>query len=152
MAREASLHPISEKQICERLDHGVYNLNPKHRGLNQHPTVSDVLPIKLLSGTVAIRGTIKHFTKKGVVFEGEQRRLSSSSVYNKVRLYKFIHPPDSPHPTLVILALVQTLGPGFPFAEMQDRWVARIMSGKFNLLSKEFMNAEINKKLELMRR
>ncbi|PRD20354.1 UNVERIFIED_CONTAM: Fmo5 [Trichonephila clavipes] len=73
-------------------------------------------------------------------------------VDNKVRLYKFIYPPDLPHPTLAILGLVQTLGPGFPVAEMQARWVARIMSGKLNLPSNEFMDTEIDNKEELMRR
>ncbi|GFY40615.1 dimethylaniline monooxygenase 5 [Trichonephila inaurata madagascariensis] len=135
---------VSEKQISERLDHDLYNLKPKHRIWSQHPTVSDVLPIKLLSGTVAIRGNIKHFTKKGVVFEGEQEETEVDAVIlatgykvkfpflsndilpvveNKVRLYKFIYSPDLPHPTLAILGLVQTLGPGFPVAEMQARWV-----------------------------
>ncbi|GFU29827.1 dimethylaniline monooxygenase 5 [Trichonephila clavipes] len=63
---------VTEKQISERLDHDLYNLKPKHRVWSQHPTVSDVLPIKLLSGTVQIRGPLKHFTRKGVVFDEEQ--------------------------------------------------------------------------------
>ncbi|GFT18959.1 dimethylaniline monooxygenase 5 [Trichonephila clavipes] len=164
---------ITEKQISERLNHDLYNLKPKHRIWSQHPTVSDLLPIKLLSGRVAIRGVIKHFTNKGVVFEGEQQEtevdvvilatgykvkfpfLSEdilSVVDNKVRLYKFIYPPDLPHPTLAILGLVQPSGPGFPIFEMQSRWVSRIMSGKLNLPSKELMNTDINKKLEYMRK
>ncbi|GFY68126.1 dimethylaniline monooxygenase 5 [Trichonephila inaurata madagascariensis] len=164
---------ITEKHISERLDHDLYNLKPKHRIWSQHPTVSDLLPIKLLSGKVAIRGSIKHFTKKGVVFEGEQQEtevdvvilatgyqvkfpfLSEdilSVVDNKVRLYKFIYPPDLPHPTLAIMGLVQPSGPGFPIFEMQARWIARIMSGKLNLPSKELMNTDINMKLEYMRK
>ncbi|GFT88498.1 dimethylaniline monooxygenase 5 [Nephila pilipes] len=162
---------ITEKQISARLDHDLYNLKPKHRIWSQHPTVSDALPIKLLSGTVVTRGAIKHFTRKGVVFEEEQEETEVDVVIlatgykvkfpfldddilpvrdNKVRLYKFIYPPDLPHATLAILGLVQPSGPGFPVSEMQARWVARIMSGKLNLPSKEVMNSEIDKKLEYM--
>lgn len=62
----------SEKQINARFNHSLYNLKPKHRIWSQHPTVSDTLPIKLLSGTVVTRGAIRKFTEKGVVFEGEE--------------------------------------------------------------------------------
>ncbi|GFQ93171.1 dimethylaniline monooxygenase 5 [Trichonephila clavata] len=164
---------VSEKQINERFNHDLYNLKPKHRIWSQHPTVSDTLPIKLLSGTVVTRGAIKHFTKKGVVFEGEQEETEVDVVVlatgykvqfpfladdilqvvdNKVRLYKFIYPPALPHPTLAILGLVQPSGPGFPVGEMQCRWTARIMSGKLDLPSKEEMNADIDKKLEFIRK
>lgn len=54
------------------LDHSLYNLKPKHRILGQHPTASDSMPIKLLSGVVVTRGNIKTFTENGVIFEGEE--------------------------------------------------------------------------------
>lgn len=61
-----------EKIMNTHVDHELYNLKPKHRILSQHPTVCDILPIKLLSGTVRIRGNIKKFTKNGVIFDGEK--------------------------------------------------------------------------------
>ena len=61
-----------EKFISLFLDHSLYNLKPKHRILSQHPTASDTLPIKLISGVVVTRGNIKTFTKNGVIFEGEE--------------------------------------------------------------------------------
>lgn len=73
-------------------------------------------------------------------------------VDNKVQLYKFIYPPDLPHPTLAILGLIQPSGPGFPCGEMQCRWTARMMSGHLKLPSKEVMYADIQKKLEYIKK
>ncbi|GIZ00898.1 flavin-containing monooxygenase 5 [Caerostris extrusa] len=164
---------ILEKQINDRFNHDMYNLTPNNRVLNQNPAVSDVLPFKLLSGMVVIRGGIKHFTKKGVVFDGEEEETEVDVMIlatgykiqfsflsddilpvqdNKIRLYKFIFPPHLPHPTLAILGLIQPSGPVFPVGEMQCRWTARIMSGNLNLPSEEAMNADIDKKLENMRK
>jgi len=164
---------FSEKQINERFNHTMYNLQPKHRIWSQHPTVSDSLPIKLLSGVVVTRGVIKHFTKKGVVFEGEEKETEVETVIlatgyrikfpflsddvvrvvdNKVQLYKFMYPPHLPHSTLAILGLIQPSGPGFPVGEMQCRWTARILAGKHKLPSKEEMLADIKKKEEYIRK
>lgn len=63
---------FSEKELNQRFNHEFYNLKPKHRVWSQHPTVSDTLPIKLLSGTVVVRGAIDRFTKKGVIFQNEE--------------------------------------------------------------------------------
>lgn len=163
----------SEKQLNQRFNHATYNLKPKHRVWSTHPTVSDTLPIKLLSGTVVTRGIIKKFTENGVIFDGEEEETEVDAVVlatgyrikfpflsddilkivdNRVRLYKFIFPPELPHPTLAILGLVQPMGPGFPVGEMQCRLTARVMSGKLSLPSKEEMNADIDKKLEFMRK
>ncbi|XP_035217738.1 flavin-containing monooxygenase 5-like isoform X2 [Stegodyphus dumicola] len=163
----------SEKQINERFNHALYNLKPKHRIWSQHPTVSDTLPIKLLSGTVVTRGAIKRITKTGVIFQGEEEETEVDAIVlatgykiqfpfldddtlrvvdNKVQLYKFIYPPHLPHPTLAILGLIQPSGPGFPVGEMQCRWTARVMSGKHSLPSKEVMMADIKKKLDFIRK
>ncbi|XP_054708613.1 flavin-containing monooxygenase 5-like [Uloborus diversus] len=164
---------FSEKQLNERFNHTTYNLKPKHRVWSQHPTVSDTLPIKLLSGTVVVRNGIHHFTKNGVVFEGEKDETEVDAVIlatgyrvkfpflsddilpvkdNRVQLYKFIYPPHLPHPTLAILGLIQPSGPGFPVGEMQCRWTARIMSGHLNLPPKEQMYADIRKREEFIRK
>ncbi|XP_071043405.1 flavin-containing monooxygenase 5-like [Parasteatoda tepidariorum] len=162
----------SERAIEQNFDHSIYNLKPKHRVWSQHPTVSDTLPIKLLSGVVKTRGTIKKFTKKGVIFQGEEEETEADTVFlatgykvmfpflsddivrvvdNKVQLYKFMYPPHLPHPTLAILGLVQPNGPGFPVGEMQCRWASRVMSGKLKLPSKEQMIADIDERLKWIR-
>lgn len=163
---------FSEKQINERFNHSMYNLKPKHRIWSQHPTVSDTLPIKLLSGTVVTRGSINNFAKNGVVFQGEEEETQVDVVFlatgykvkfpflsddivqvvdNKVKLYKFIFPPQLPHASLAILGLIQPSGPGFPVGEMQCRWTARIFSGNHTLPSKEAMMADIREKEEFIR-
>lgn len=160
---------VFEKNLNKRFNHATYHLKPEHRALSQHPTVSDTLPIKLLSGTVVVRGGIKEFTKTGVIFEGEKDVTECDSVVlgtgyqikfpflrddilpvkeNKVRLYKNIYPPHHPHPTLAILGLIQPNGPGFPPGEMQCRWSAMVMSGKCKLPSQEEMMKDILKKEE----
>ena len=48
----------------------------------------------------------------------------------QVTLYKYVFPPDLPHPTLAIVGLVQPLGSLMPIAEMQCRWISRVLSGK----------------------
>lgn len=73
-------------------------------------------------------------------------------VDNKVQLYKFIYPPELPHPTLAILGLIQPSGPGFPVGEMQCRWTSRVMSGKLKLPTKEKMYEDIQKKLDFIRK
>lgn len=158
---------FSEKQANERFNHATYNLKPKHRIWSQHPTVSDSLPIKLLSGTVVTRGNIENFTEKGVIFDGEEKETEVDAVIlatgyrikfpflsdeivpvvnNRVKLYKFMYPPQLPHSTLAILGLVQPSGPGFPVGEMQCRWSVQVMSGKVSLPSKEEMYADIEAK------
>lgn len=64
---------------------------------------------------------------------------------NRVKLYKFVFPPELPHPTLAIVGQVQPNGPGIPVGEIQCRWIARVMSGKLALPSKEKMYADIKK-------
>lgn len=158
---------ISEMFINSSLDHSLYNLKPKHRIWSQHPTASDILPIKLLSGVVVTRGNIKTFTKNGVIFENEEEETPVDAAIlctgykvkfdflsedilsvkdNRVQLYKYIFPPDLPHPTLAILGLIQPNGPGIPVGEMQARWASAVMRGKISLPSKEKMYADIKKK------
>lgn len=163
---------VFEKIINGFLDHTFYNLKPKHRILSQHPTASDTIPIKLLSGVVATRNNIKRFTKNGVIFEGEEEETPVDAVIlatgykvkfsflsedilpvkdNRVPLYKYIFPPELPHPTLAILGLIQPNGPGIPSGEMQCRWASRVMTGKLALPSKEKMYEDIKKKDEYNR-
>lgn len=70
---------------------------------------------------------------------------------NRVKLYKFIFPPDLPHPTLAILGQIQPNGPGIPVGEMQCRWTCRVIKGKLTLPSKKEMYADIKKKDDYIR-
>jgi len=65
---------------------------------------------------------------------------------NKVRLYKFIFPPNLklPH-TLGILGLIQPVGPGIPPGELQCRFFSLLNAGKLKLPSSEVMNTDIDR-------
>lgn len=152
---------MTEKQVNKKLNHFMYNLNPKHRILSQHPAVSDVFPFKLLCGTVIMRRIVKKFTKTGVVFEGENELTEVDAVIcatgykikfpflsddilkvedNKVRLYKYVYPPHLPHPTLAIIGLIQ------------PSWSSMVMNGKCSLPSQNEMLPDILKKESILRK
>ncbi|XP_054708620.1 flavin-containing monooxygenase 5-like [Uloborus diversus] len=161
---------ISEKVLNYRFDHEIYSLKPKHRIWSQHPTVSDTLPIKLLSGTVVVRKNIEKFVENGVIFQGEDQVTECDTVVfatgykikfpflsdkittiknNQVHLYKYVFPPHLKHPTVAILGLIQSVGAGFPVGEAQCRWASLVMNGKCFLPSREEMEADIKKKKEI---
>lgn len=157
----------TERILNRRFNHAAYNIKPNHRVWSQHPTVSDTLPVKMISGMVVARRGIKTFVPNGVIFEGEEDVTEVDVIIlatgyqvkfpflsddvirtddNKVKLYKFMYPPHLPHPSLVIMGLIQPSGPGFPPGEMQGRWAARVMSGKCSLPSPKEMWKDIKKK------
>ena len=60
-----------EKYVNLRFDHKAYGIQPKHYVLSQHPMVNDALPNRILSGTVVVKGDIKEFAEKGIIFKGK---------------------------------------------------------------------------------
>lgn len=66
---------LSERNANSLVDHAFYGLTPTHRFWNQHPTVSDALPNRILSGTVLIKGPVSKFTENGVIFKGEESQI-----------------------------------------------------------------------------
>ncbi|XP_064467642.1 flavin-containing monooxygenase 5-like isoform X2 [Ornithodoros turicata] len=158
-----------EDMLNAAFDHEAYGLKPKHRFHQQHPTTNDEIPNKILSGQIMVKGRIVGFTSEGVLFEGEQQVTPVDAVVlgtgyefkfpflpesivpvheNRVRLYKYVIPPDLPHPTLAVIGLVQPLGPIFPVAEMQARWFAHLLGGKIRLPQTTEMHRDINAKQE----
>ncbi|XP_075545127.1 flavin-containing monooxygenase 5-like isoform X2 [Dermacentor variabilis] len=154
-------------------NHEAYGLKPQHRYSAQHPTLNDALPSLILSGKVRIKKNIVEFTEDGVLFEGDDKAtplddvvlatgyqikfpfLSKdmvSEVDNHVHLYKYVFPPQLKHPSLAVIGLIQPLGPIFPAAEMQSRWVAHMLFEKRSLPSEEAMLEDIRKKRVSMRR
>ena len=60
---------------------------------------------------------------------------------NRVDLYKHVFHPDLP--TLAFVGLCTVAGSHLPVAEMQGRWVARMLAGRMSLPSQEEMHAAI---------
>ncbi|KAG8189373.1 hypothetical protein JTE90_021876 [Oedothorax gibbosus] len=158
-----------ERQLNERFDHATYNLKPAHRIWSQHPTISDTLPIKVLSGTVKVKKNIAKFVENGVIFDGEDEVTDCDSVVlatgykikfpflnesfttvkdNEVHLYKYVFPPQMKHPSVAIGGLIQSVGAGFPVMEAQVRWATLVMNGKIKLPTREEMEIDIQRKRE----
>ncbi|PRD24874.1 UNVERIFIED_CONTAM: Fmo5 [Trichonephila clavipes] len=149
-------------------------MKPEHHIFGQHPMVNDALPNRILSGTVQVKGDIKEFTDKGVIFEGEREEIEVDEVIlatgykitfpylskdivwvqdNQVELFKFAFPPKLKHNSLVLIGLGQPVGPLMPISEMQSRIYALHMSGKLQLPSEDEMMEDIKRKdIEMRKR
>ncbi|XP_054718352.1 flavin-containing monooxygenase 5-like [Uloborus diversus] len=165
---------IAESSINSRVDHELYRMKPQHHILGQHPMVNDALPNRILSGTVQVKGDIKEFTAKGVIFEGENEEVAVDEVVlatgykihfpylskdivwvedNEVELFKFAFPPKLKHKSLVLIGLGQPVGPLMPISELQSRVFALHMTGKIKLPSEDEMMADIKRKdIEMRKR
>ncbi|XP_076333899.1 flavin-containing monooxygenase 5-like [Tachypleus tridentatus] len=162
---------FSENYINNRFNHEMYQIKPRHRIFGQHPMVNDALPNRILSGTVELKGNIKTFTEKGVIFEGEEEESEVdviilatgykfqfpfidqqilSTENNHVDLYKYVIPYKLKHPSLAFIALAQPVGALFPIGEIQARWFALLMSEKTKLPPLGDMTADIKRKREDM--
>uniref|UniRef100_A0A8C3TXT2 Flavin-containing monooxygenase n=1 Tax=Catharus ustulatus TaxID=91951 RepID=A0A8C3TXT2_CATUS len=138
-----------EKKLNARFDHSRYGLKPKHRVFNQHPTINDDLPNRIISGRVRVKPNIREFTETSAIFEDGTREDIDAVVFatgysfsfpflegcvkvveNQISLYKFVFPPDLEKPTLAFIGLIQPLGAIMPISELQSRWATRVFKGK----------------------
>ncbi|XP_074492041.1 flavin-containing monooxygenase 5-like [Sebastes fasciatus] len=162
---------VAERKVNQRFDHSLYNLKPKYRLLRQHPTQSDELPNRILSGTIQVKHNIRRFQGSSVEFADGSvvedvdlvvfatgYRFSfpfldshvASVSENKASLYKYVFPPELDHPTLAIIGLVQPLGASMPISEMQARWATRVFKGSVKLPSVASMLKDAQCKQETM--
>ncbi|XP_030228423.1 dimethylaniline monooxygenase [N-oxide-forming] 5 isoform X2 [Gadus morhua] len=162
-----------ERSLNQRFNHRLYNLKPKHRLFSQHPTVSDDLPNRILSGTVQVKPNIRRFQGSSVEFDDgsvvENIDLVvfatgysfsfpflASNVLpvsgNKASLYKYVFPPDLERNTLAVIGLVQPLGAIMPISEIQARWATRVFKGCCKCPSVAAMLKEVECKQETMAR
>lgn len=140
-----------EKKMNRNFNHEAYHLKPSHHFLTKRPTVNDHLAGKILSGTIVIKGAIKHFTENGVVFHGDSEVVEVDTVVmatgyqlkvpflndiifqvigDHVPLYKHVFPPHLTIPSLAIIGMTQVFGGVIPVCEMQSRWFAQVLTGK----------------------
>lgn len=159
---------LVESYLNEKFDHETYGLKPKHRFFNQHPTLNDHLPEKILNGTVIIKRDVVRFVENGIIFEGDGHHVTEIDFVllatgykivfpffeedvlkvsnNKVNLYKYVYPPELEHPTLGIIGLIQPPACIFPIAESQSRWFAQVMNEKVRLPPVDRMWKDIRKR------
>ncbi|RMC08306.1 hypothetical protein DUI87_14547 [Hirundo rustica rustica] len=157
-----------ERQLNARFDHTLYGVKPKHRVLDQHPTVNDDLPNRIISGRVRVKPNICEFTETSAIFEDGTREDVDAVVFatgysfsfpflegfkvveNQIPLYKFMFPPDLEKPTLAFIGLIQPLGAIMPISELQCRWATYIFKGLQGLPPPADMLAEITQTKQRM--
>lgn len=138
-------------------DYGVPK--PNRPVLSEHPTLSQDLLNLSGRGLIKFKPNIKEFKGKTVVFEDGTEQSFDMIIYatgykvtfpflkhyaefdveetNDIRLYKKVVHPD--YKNLFFLALIQPLGAIMPLAEIQAKWVAKIIQGESKLPTKELM-------------
>lgn len=140
-----------EKQINKNFNHNTYHLKPPHRFLTKRPTINDHLASKILSGDIVLKGAIKHFTEKGVVFRGDPdcttidviimatgyqlkvpflNDIIFQIIGDHVPLFKHVFPPHLSVPSMAIIGMTQVFGGVLPVCEMQARWFASVLNNK----------------------
>lgn len=160
---------ILELDLNHKFNHEMYGLKPNHRVLEQHPFVNDALPNRILSGTVKIKKNIQKFTTNGVIFEGEDGKITPLDVVilatgyethfpfiqkyvldtsdRHINLFKYAISPNISKPeSFMFIGLVQPFGPLIPISELQARWFCQLQLGNVKLPSKEQMYLDIESK------
>ncbi|CAO2637592.1 Flavin-containing monooxygenase 5 [Lemmus lemmus] len=168
----AAVNKYLEKTLNSRFNHAHYGLQPQHRPLSQHPTVSDDLPNHIISGRIQVKPNVKEFTETDAIFDdGTVEKNIDVVIFatgysfsfpfledliavtdNEVSLYKLMFPPDLEKPTLAVIGLIQPLGIILPIAELQSRWAARVFKGLKKLPSQSDMVAAINRRKQKMQK
>uniref|UniRef100_A0A914WW04 Flavin-containing monooxygenase n=1 Tax=Plectus sambesii TaxID=2011161 RepID=A0A914WW04_9BILA len=170
---DALTNYILESKLEQRFDHAKYGLKPAHRVFGAHVTVNDELPNRIACGTIIVKPNIARFTTNGVVFEdgtsvenidavimstgysfsfpyAEGGKLISVDE-NRVRLYKFMYPPQlAGKNTLAVLGLIQPLGSIMPISELQARVFCQVLAGSAELPDERGMNADVDMTLTKM--
>lgn len=158
-----------ERELNQKFDHELYGLKPRHRVFGQHPFVNDALPNRILSGTVKIKKNVERFTEDGVVFQGENGKVTPVDVVilatgyetcfpflgkeildtsgTHIDLFKYAINPHLKRPeSLMFIGLIQPYGPLIPISEIQARWFCQLQLGRVKLPSKEQMIRDIEEK------
>jgi dimethylaniline monooxygenase (N-oxide forming) len=143
---------------------------PRHRILEEHPTVSSDLLNLIGHGRIAIKPDVRMLDGDHVCFADGSREpidvLIQATGYhisvpfldpeilnpagNEVGLYKHVVHPD--YPDLYFIGLVQPWGAIMPLAEEQGKWVADLIEGKCGLPTAQAMKADIAAERAAMRR
>lgn len=158
-----------ENKFNSRVDHDNFGLKPKHRFFSQHPTISDDLPNRIISGRVIMKTNIKRFTETDVFFEDGTVEKDVDVVifatgynfsfpyidesvikveHNEVPLYKMVFPPHLEKPTMAFIGYIQPVGAIMPVSEIQSRWATRVFKGLAKLPSMDKMKEETTKRRE----
>lgn len=143
-----------------KFDSNFYYVQPKYHVLAKDPVLNDAIPSKLLAGSVLQKGSAKHFTENGVLFDGDDNITEIDAVImatgykwafsfledgllqtedGRINLYKCMYPSQLTHSSLVFIGFINPFGPGIPIGELQCRYAAQIFADKVKLPSNGIM-------------
>ncbi len=145
---------------------------PKRPLLSEHPTLSQDLLYLSGRGAIKFKPNIKEFQGKTIVFEDGSSQDFDVVIYatgyklsfpflksyvefdveetNDLRLYKRVIHPNFPN--LFFIGLLQPLGAIMPLAELQAKWIAKIIKGECKLPPKEEMLRSIEEDARIQRK
>ncbi|TAF93300.1 MAG: NAD(P)/FAD-dependent oxidoreductase [Cytophagia bacterium] len=150
-------------------DYGVPQ--PKRPPLSEHPTLSQDLLNLCGRGLIKFKPNIKELRGKTVTFEDGTAQDFDQIVYatgykvtfpflkeqifqvedsNDFGLYKKVVHPNWPN--LFFVALIQPLGAIMPLAEVQSKWIARLLNGTNQLPTPNEMRRDIEKDRQAMQK
>lgn len=147
-------------------DYGVPK--PKRKLLQEHPTVSADILNMTGHGKITFKPNIQSLENDNVVFEDGSEEMIDVIIYatgykvsfpffdsafisakdNQLGLYHFVVHPDHEH--LYFIGLIQPLGAVMPLAELQAKWVAKLITGQVKLPSVSEMHKKIKRSLAKM--
>lgn len=144
---------------------------PNYPVLHEHPTISQDLLSLTGRGLIKFKPAVQELHGKTVIFADDSRQDFDMIIYatgykitfpflkdiafqakdNEFRLYKKVIHPD--YPDLFFIGLIQPLGALMPLAEIQSKWIAKIIKGEVHLPSREAMLKSIEEdKQKMMKR
>jgi dimethylaniline monooxygenase (N-oxide forming) len=139
---------------------------PNRPILSEHPTISQDLLNLAGRGLIKVKPNISKFDGNKIVFDDGTSQETDLLIYatgykisfpffkegffnvestNDLQLYKRVVHPD--FPDLYFIAFIQPLGAIMPLAEIQSKWVSKLISGKLTLPSKEIQQKDIEKEV-----
>ncbi|XP_077441050.1 flavin-containing monooxygenase 5-like isoform X2 [Vanacampus margaritifer] len=162
------VNQMMEKELNRAFDHQLYGIRPKHTYVSQVPVVNDDLPARIISGRVQIKPNLKRFTASDAIFDdgsvihevdvvvfatgyGSSFPFLPPDLQSKCspgpqhRLYRHVLALGLAPPTLVVIGLIDGLGPVNLVAELQARWATRVFKGLIRLPSQEAMMKDIER-------
>jgi len=162
------LGPIIRLQVGKLTDFGLPE--PDYPILHAHPTVSSEIINRITHGCIKPKPNIQHLDSDGVIFTDGTRERVDCIIYctgykvtfpffqpahieaknNELPLFhRVFHPRYS---DLFFIGFLQPLGAIMPLAELQSKWVARYLLGKYALPPAAEMDRDIEREREEMRK
>jgi dimethylaniline monooxygenase (N-oxide forming) len=129
-----SEHPTLSQELLNVAGRGLVDFKPNVRELKGQEVVFE-------DGTSQTYDTIVYATGYKVTFPFLKDKTFDVSETNDLRLYKKVIHPDWKN--LFFLALIQPLGAIMPLAEVQAKWIAKIINGQSKLPNREAMLKDI---------